>query len=61
MAEAPILHRDDPDKDPLVGNVKVTRQDWLNAALDVLVNNGEEQIKILTLAERLDVSRSSFY
>ena len=34
---APVLHRDDPDAAPLVGNIKVTRQDWLNVALDVLI------------------------
>jgi AcrR family transcriptional regulator len=55
------LHRDDPDKDPLVGNVKVTKQDWLNVAMDTLVSDGMEQVKVLTLAERLSVSRSSFY
>ncbi|MEO0692609.1 MAG: TetR/AcrR family transcriptional regulator [Pseudomonadota bacterium] len=43
------------------GNVKVTRDDWLNAAMAVLVDAGVEQVKILTLSERLAVSRSSFY
>ncbi len=57
----PILHRDDPDAEPLVGNVKVTRQDWLNVAMDVLISDGVERVKVLTLAERLGVSRSSFY
>jgi AcrR family transcriptional regulator len=58
---APLLHRDDPDKDPLVGHVKVTRQDWLNMARDVLVNDGIAEVKILGLANRMGVSRSSFY
>lgn len=57
----PVLHRDDPTSEPLIGNVKVTRQDWLNAALDVLVTDGASQVKILTLADRMGVSRSSFY
>ncbi|MGV6850225.1 MAG: TetR/AcrR family transcriptional regulator [Marinibacterium sp.] len=57
----PVLHRDDPAAEPLGGNVKVTRQDWLNVAMDVLVSDGVEQVKVLTLAERMDVSRSSFY
>ena len=57
----PLLHRDDPDKEPLVGNVKVTRQDWLNVAMDVLVSDGVEQVKVLDLGNRLGVSRSSFY
>mmetsp|Transcript_23933 Transcript_23933/g.43599 ORF Transcript_23933/g.43599 Transcript_23933/m.43599 type:complete len:223 (+) Transcript_23933:884-1552(+) len=57
----PVLHRDDPDKSPLVGHVKVTREDWLNIARDVLVHHGVAEVKILTLSERLKVSRSSFY
>ena len=60
-AASPLLHRDDPDRAPLVGHVKVTRQDWLNMARDTLVKNGVEQVKILLLAERMGVSRSSFY
>ena len=57
----PLLHRDDPDKEPLVGHVKVTREDWLNAARDVLVTEGAASVKILPLSNRLGVSRSSFY
>jgi AcrR family transcriptional regulator len=55
------LHRDDPSKEPLAGNVKVTKQDWLNVAIDTLVSDGIEQVKVMTLAENLSVSRSSFY
>jgi len=58
---APILHRDNPDKAPLTGHVKVTQQDWLNLARDVLVNEGVAEVKILGLATRMGVSRSSFY
>lgn len=43
------------------GNIKATREDWLQAALDTLVDDGIEQVKILPLATRLGVSRSSFY
>ena len=57
----PVLHRDDPGREPLVGNIKVTREDWLNVALDVLVSDGVEQLKVLNLGNRLGVSRSSFY
>lgn len=57
----PILHRDDPDAVPLTGNVKVTRQDWLNLALAVLVSDGVDQVKVMPLADRMGVSRSSFY
>lgn len=56
-----VLHRDDPTAEPLVGNIKVTREDWLNVAMDVLVSDGVEQVKVLNLAERMAVSRSSFY
>ncbi len=43
------------------GNIKATREDWLNAAMDTLIADGVEQVKILPLASRLGVSRSSFY
>ena len=57
----PLLHREDPAKDPLVGHVKVTREDWLNVARDVLVSDGVAEVKVLAMSERLGVSRSSFY
>lgn len=59
--DTPLLHRDDPDREPLAGHVKVTREDWLNMARDTLVRDGAGQVKILTLADRMGVSRSSFY
>ncbi|MBK0399552.1 TetR/AcrR family transcriptional regulator [Limibaculum sp. M0105] len=57
----PVLHRDDPSKEPLVGHVKVTREDWLNVARAILVGDGVAEVKILPISERLGVSRSSFY
>ena len=57
----PVLHRDDPDRAPLSGNIKVTRQDWLDCAMDVLISDGVDRVKILTLADKMGVSRSSFY
>ena len=61
MPQKPVLHRDDPMAEPLVGNIKVTREDWLNVAMDVLISDGVERVKVLALAERMGVSRSSFY
>lgn len=43
------------------GNVKVTREDWLNLALDTLISDGVESLRVLTLGQKLGVSRSSFY
>lgn len=43
------------------GNIKATREDWLAAARDTLIADGIEQVKIMPLATRLGVSRSSFY
>ncbi|MEM7438319.1 MAG: TetR/AcrR family transcriptional regulator [Pseudomonadota bacterium] len=54
----PVLDR---DTEPLIGHVKVTRDDWLRAARDTLISQGVADVKILTLAKRLEVSRSSFY
>lgn len=61
MRRAPVLHRDDPARAPLVGHVKVTRADWLAMARDVLVTHGVGEVKILALSRRMGVSRSSFY
>lgn len=48
--------------DPLPkGNVKVTRDEWLDLAARTLVEHGVSQVKVLTLARQLGVSRSSFY
>lgn len=44
-----------------LGNVKATRDDWLRAALQILIADGVENVSILALSHRLQVSRSSFY
>ncbi|MCH2163280.1 MAG: TetR/AcrR family transcriptional regulator [Marinovum sp.] len=46
---------------PKQGNIKVTRDDWLAVARDTLVTEGMGEVKILPLANRLGVARSSFY
>lgn len=46
---------------PAPGPVKATKEDWLEAALRVLVTDGIDQVLVLPLAEKLKVSRSSFY
>lgn len=43
------------------GPVKATKEDWLKAALRVLVTDGVDQVLVLPLAQKLKVSRSSFY
>ena len=59
--EPVVLHREDPTREPLVGHVKVTREDWLNVAREILINDGVDSVKILAIGDRLQVSRSSFY
>ena len=39
----------------------LNRQDWIEAARTVLISGGIEQVKVEPLAERLKVSRGSFY
>jgi len=43
------------------GNIKVTREDWLDLALETLISDGVEGVRILVLGHKLGVSRSSFY
>ncbi len=49
------------DRRPELGNVKATRDDWLDQALSVLAVEGVAHVTVLNLSERLEVSRSSFY
>lgn len=46
---------------PPPSHTKATREDWVAAALDTLISDGVDSVKVLTLADRLGVSRSSFY
>lgn len=46
---------------PNSGNTKVTREQWLDLALQTLISHGVEDVLILALAQKLGVSRSSFY
>ncbi len=41
--------------------VSTNREDWLNVALRVLIDEGAAAVKVMTLAQRLGCSRSSFY
>ena len=50
-----------PKSSTLKGNTKVTRGDWLKLAGEMLIERGVSQVKVLTLANSLSVSRSSFY
>lgn len=50
-----------PDPAEKAAHAKVGREDWLGLAERVLIEEGVAQIKILGLARRLEVSRSSFY
>lgn len=38
-----------------------TREDWLNLALQTLIRDGIDRVKIQVMARQLNVSRSSFY
>ena len=59
-AEAFVRERSALDR-PAAGNVKATREDWLDCALAVLAREGVARVTILGLSETLGVSRSSFY
>jgi AcrR family transcriptional regulator len=61
MSKAKIATLASQQRPKLVGNVKVTRDEWLKTAMDVLVSQGVEQVKVQPIGERLGVSRSSFY
>ncbi len=43
------------------GAARTTCEDWIALAMDVLVTEGVGQLKVMNLAQKLNVSRSSFY
>jgi AcrR family transcriptional regulator len=60
-ASRPLASGAPPERPPQLGNVKATRDDWLDLALSVLAVEGVAHVTVLNLSERLGVSRSSFY
>lgn len=40
---------------------RTTREEWIDLALEILVNDGVANVKVMNLAQTLNVSRSSFY
>ena len=40
---------------------KSTQADWLNLAIETLVNEGIDQVKVQVMSKKLGVARSSFY
>jgi AcrR family transcriptional regulator len=61
MPAAPTRTARAADRPAPLGNVKATREDWVNLALSVLARHGAAAVTVLDLSERLGVSRSSFY
>ncbi|WP_164660191.1 TetR/AcrR family transcriptional regulator [Tropicibacter sp. Alg240-R139] len=43
------------------GPSRTSREDWIQIALDTLISDGVDSVKVLTLAEKLECARSSFY
>lgn len=41
--------------------ISTTREDWIRTALQILIEQGAAEVKILTLAHSLGCSRSNFY
>ena len=42
-------------------NARLTRDDWLDEAFNAVVVGGFENVKVMTIAEKLKVTRGSFY
>lgn len=43
------------------GTKRTVRDDWIHLARQILVGDGVESVKVMNLAQKLNVSRSSFY
>jgi AcrR family transcriptional regulator len=60
-ATSPAASGTQPPRPGQSGNVKATRDDWLDLALRALAVEGVDHVTVLNLSDRLGVSRSSFY
>lgn len=45
----------------MADTISTTREDWIRTALQILIEEGAGEVKILTLAQRMGCSRSNFY
>ena len=55
------MNKPAPQPNDRLTHTKATREDWIRVALETLISDGVDSVKVLTLADRLGVSRSSFY
>ncbi|MCZ4312264.1 TetR/AcrR family transcriptional regulator [Comamonadaceae bacterium G21597-S1] len=46
---------------PIVESSRLTRDDWLDAAFQAVVDGGFDKVRVLVLADALGVTRGSFY
>jgi AcrR family transcriptional regulator len=44
-----------------IPSARLTRDDWLDAAFQAVVDGGFDQVRVLVLADKLGVTRGSFY
>jgi AcrR family transcriptional regulator len=54
-------HQDNFKKSELPESNRLSRDDWLDQAFWAVVAGGFENVKVLTIAEKLKVTRGSFY
>ena len=47
--------------DKSAGGGKSSKDDWLNLAIDILIRDGIDRVKVQIMAKELNVARSSFY
>lgn len=59
-ARSPRTPRQSPRRKPAAGG-RLSKDDWLNAAFQAVVEGGFDQARVLVLADRLGVTRGSFY
>lgn len=53
--------REDNATAPSEASTRTSKDDWLNLAIEALVSEGIDQVKVQVMAKKLGVSRSSFY
>jgi AcrR family transcriptional regulator len=61
LMDTPLQNQNQKPKSMIAEGARLTRDNWLDEAFKAVVAGGFENVKVLAIAEKLKVTRGSFY
>ena len=59
--DTPLQNQNQKPKSMIAEGARLTRDNWLDEAFKAVVAGGFDNVKVLAIAEKLKVTRGSFY